>query len=703
MAVRRLALWLSALCAIVLACLPMPVSGQGTVYVAIRHVDLAQFPQVTLYVRLADENGRPLRGVQAADVTLQEDGKPVSAAQLEEVSRSEPLYIALAIDTSGSMSGRGIEAARAAATRFVESLQPDDQVAVFSFDKEVVLRCDYTADRATLRRCIENLSTLPRGTGYTLLYRAAFETIQKAAEKPIGQRLALIVSDGRNEEERPALTIDDVIEQSSKKAVPVFTIAIDRGQSREWLAEMERLALISGGIPYRLDAGQVEALLPEQFAAITELLGWQYRIAYTSAALPDESSHTLTVRLRHGGSTASGEYTFRAPRVPPDICLSGLTTQGQVRGKVTLAASECRGVPLKQVEFLLDGNSLGTVETAPFTLLWDSAKASAGSHSLTVRAVDQAGNAGEKTFPVEVVPPIRVQIVAPADGAVVEPRLRVDISVDSVAPIAQVEYFFDGFLVARSEQLSPTMVLDLRHFSRGPHTLRVTATDGQGNEGTAQLSVVLRTGAVYGYLLGALGAVLVAGAVIAAVAVRRSRRRVSPAPAETMVTPVPSPAAGPIPPQAPPAGTLPSIPPAGLQPGREDATRVRMPTVGTDATRISPAVRGPHEAETELMEVLPPATAWLVVREGAAAGRQFPLHGERTFIGRRPDCQIVLADPAVSNRHAVVIREGDTFLIQDLASTNGTFVQGERITGPRELQEGDQIRMGNSVLVFKRL
>jgi len=97
------------------------------------------------------------------------------------------------------------------------------------------------------------------------------------------------------------------------------------------------------------------------------------------------------------------------------------------------------------------------------------------------------------------------------------------------------------------------------------------------------------------------------------------------------------------------------------------------------------------------------AEAWLVGKEGDAAGHQFPLHKERTVLGRSRDCDIVLGDPAVSNRHAAIVREGDTFTIHDLASTNGTFVGGERISAPRVLNEGDEVRLGKTVLVFKRL
>ena len=96
-----------------------------------------------------------------------------------------------------------------------------------------------------------------------------------------------------------------------------------------------------------------------------------------------------------------------------------------------------------------------------------------------------------------------------------------------------------------------------------------------------------------------------------------------------------------------------------------------------------------------------PAAAWLVSRLPGRAGRQFPLQAGRNTIGRDGTrCQVVLDDSTVSNEHAAVVFERGRFVLYDLASTNGTFLNDQRIQR-QMLYDGDEIRLGNSVLVFK--
>jgi hypothetical protein len=77
------------------------------------------------------------------------------------------------------------------------------------------------------------------------------------------------------------------------------------------------------------------------------------------------------------------------------------------------------------------------------------------------------------------------------------------------------------------------------------------------------------------------------------------------------------------------------------------------------------------------------------------AGKEYvPQTG--TSIGRE-GCDINIADPEVSRRHATLHSEGGVVTIEDLESTNGTFVNGERITGKRQLAEGDEVRLGATV------
>jgi pSer/pThr/pTyr-binding forkhead associated (FHA) protein len=98
-----------------------------------------------------------------------------------------------------------------------------------------------------------------------------------------------------------------------------------------------------------------------------------------------------------------------------------------------------------------------------------------------------------------------------------------------------------------------------------------------------------------------------------------------------------------------------------------------------------------------------PEAIVLRVTEGPATGNLLRVGAEELLIGRQAPGQGKLGnDIEISRRHARVTRSGDgSFVIEDLGSTNGTFVNGDRITGARVLQAGDKLEMGDTKLTVE--
>lgn len=82
--------------------------------------------------------------------------------------------------------------------------------------------------------------------------------------------------------------------------------------------------------------------------------------------------------------------------------------------------------------------------------------------------------------------------------------------------------------------------------------------------------------------------------------------------------------------------------------------------------------------------------------------RLLPLSGDRVTIGKADANDVTVDnDPSVSRMHALIERVPAGWIVQDLNSTNGTFVNGERLLGTRPLRPGDEVRVGSSRLVFR--
>lgn len=96
-----------------------------------------------------------------------------------------------------------------------------------------------------------------------------------------------------------------------------------------------------------------------------------------------------------------------------------------------------------------------------------------------------------------------------------------------------------------------------------------------------------------------------------------------------------------------------------------------------------------------------PATR-LVVTAGPLAGTTLPLGGSPVLVGRSPGCTLVLDDDYSSNRHARFFPQDGAWWLEDLGSTNGTFLGDERVTDPVRTRPGTPVRIGETVIELRR-
>jgi len=113
------------------------------------------------------------------------------------------------------------------------------------------------------------------------------------------------------------------------------------------------------------------------------------------------------------------------------------------------------------------------------------------------------------------------------------------------------------------------------------------------------------------------------------------------------------------------------------------------------AAPAAPAASKPASAKPSTGPATVATAKRLVITSGPKAGLELPITGESLSIGRSSESALVIRDDYTSSRHARLVLRGDTWTIEDLDSTNGTYVNGKRVTGAAvTLSLGTPIKVG---------
>ncbi|WP_401000478.1 FHA domain-containing protein [Agromyces sp. GXQ0307] len=133
---------------------------------------------------------------------------------------------------------------------------------------------------------------------------------------------------------------------------------------------------------------------------------------------------------------------------------------------------------------------------------------------------------------------------------------------------------------------------------------------------------------------------------------------------------------------------------AGAAPGPVPAASATAPTAAVSKSAPAPAGGG-GDATVE-------NASRLVITSGAKSGAEFPLGRDEITIGRSSDSAIIIRDDYTSTHHARLMLWNGRWMIQDLDSTNGTFLNGSRVTVPTPIPLGATVKVGATTFELRR-
>lgn len=231
----------------------------------------------------------PVAGLTPANFTLADSGVPqvIDSVAVDTV----PLSIVLALDTSGSLSGEGLSHLVDAARGLVQSLKPEDSLALVTFNEPAQLRVAMTRDRDAV---VTALSTL-KAEGATALYDALFFALQIQPQTTDARSVMLVFSDGHDTVSW--LSKANIIEAARRSGVVAHMVELmpERWQGAAASESLNEIATAAGG---RRWSARSSRSLRELFAQALEELRSRYLLTYYPAGVAREGWHDVKVTVK---------------------------------------------------------------------------------------------------------------------------------------------------------------------------------------------------------------------------------------------------------------------------------------------------------------------------------------------------------------------------------------------------------------------
>jgi tight adherence protein B len=302
---------LGAVVALALAAGAVPANAAAP---SLTEVTGARFPEREYALTL----GAP-RPLTADDVQVRENGRVVPDVDVvpAERSGSRPFGVVLAIDSSGSMHGRPLEAAQAAARAFVRHRSPAQPIAVITFAGDVRVVQPFTTDSAEIERAVESVApgagTLVPGTsngrGGSHILDAGAQAVSMIEAAHMTSGSAIVLSDGADYGSRA--TVADVSAAAQTAGARVYSVGLNSSGT-----DFGTLNLLAAGTSGEFSAVDSLNDLARVYDRLGSQLAHQYLVRYRSAASPGTG---VDVEVRVDGVPEAAHAGYAAPSVPHDV------------------------------------------------------------------------------------------------------------------------------------------------------------------------------------------------------------------------------------------------------------------------------------------------------------------------------------------------------------------------------------------------
>ncbi len=444
--------------------------------IVIDAVDDSAFPQVnvTVTVQGAAAQGRPLT---ISDFQLFEDGQRVPAsAILVEATDTQPVNMVIAVDVSTEATD--LAQIQSGLLSLIDRMNPGDQAMIISFFDDVRLVQPLTSDLEQLRNAIRQLSA---GGNFTALNRATVEAFTQAQVLPQGQSVVLIVTDSVEN------ISSDVININGAAAIPAYVVAYSpKVQSPGVMASFAQQIGAELTLVETATAAQVRLqTLSIGSAART------YQLRFTSAIPADNGDHTVSINLSDGSAADRDNGIFRARAGAVTVETPSLTNGARVGGLVTVTPEITAPSPVRQVEYLLNGQSLALVDTPPFAFAIDTSAVTPGNNVIGLRVLDSAGNRAEHLVTVSVVDPLEINVRTEPERYYLGDQVQVIADVTALNGVSSVDFLLNDVVIAEVVAPPYAFRLDTANYNVGSLPLTVRARDATGYAEVSDFPVVL--------------------------------------------------------------------------------------------------------------------------------------------------------------------------------------------------------------------